>query len=91
MQANLDLGLPADARQYDIGAQILTHLGINSLLLMSNNPAKFTELTGYPLKITGRVPLEPRPNPENLHYLRTKTEKMGHLRDINSLLEINCL
>ena len=89
LQANLDLGLPADARQYDIGAQILTHLGINSLLLMSNNPAKFTELTGYPLKITGRVPLEPRPNPENLHYLRTKTEKMGHLRDINSLLEIN--
>ncbi|OAI17831.1 MULTISPECIES: bifunctional 3,4-dihydroxy-2-butanone-4-phosphate synthase/GTP cyclohydrolase II [Methylomonas] len=89
LQANLDLGLPADARQYDIGAQILTHLGVNSLLLMSNNPAKFTELMGYPLKIAGRVPLEPRPNPENLRYLRTKTEKMGHLRDIDSLLEVN--
>ncbi len=87
LQANLDLGLPADARHYDIGAQILTHLGVNSLLLMSNNPAKFTGLTGYALKITGRVPLEPRPNPENLHYLRTKTERMGHLREISSLLE----
>lgn len=89
LQANLELGMPADARHYDIGAQILLDLGVNNLLLMSNNPVKFTELTGYTLKIAGRVPLEPRPNPENLSYLRTKTEKMGHLRDISSLLESN--
>jgi 3,4-dihydroxy 2-butanone 4-phosphate synthase/GTP cyclohydrolase II len=79
VEANLDLGLPVDSRSYDIGAQILTDLGVTTLRLMSNNPAKFTELAGYRLKISERVPLEPVPNRENIVYLRTKSQKMGHL------------
>lgn len=78
VQANLELGLPVDSRCYDIGAQILSDLGITTLRLMSNNPAKFTELAGYRLKIVDRVPLLPVPNRENIVYLKTKSEKMGH-------------
>jgi len=78
VEANLDLGLPVDSRRYDVGAQILSDLGVTTLRLMSNNPAKFTELEGYRLKIVERVPLEPAPNRENLVYLRTKSEKLGH-------------
>ncbi|BBL73004.1 bifunctional 3,4-dihydroxy-2-butanone-4-phosphate synthase/GTP cyclohydrolase II [Methylomagnum ishizawai] len=85
VEANLDLGLPVDSRSYDVGAQILTDLGITTLRLMSNNPAKFTELAGYRLKIVGRVPLEPAPNRENIVYLRTKSEKMGHLLNLDAL------
>jgi len=85
VQANLDLGLPIDSRSYDVGAQILTDLGVTTLRLMSNNPAKFTELAGYRLKIVGRVPLEPVPNRENISYLRTKSEKLGHLLNLNNL------
>jgi 3,4-dihydroxy 2-butanone 4-phosphate synthase/GTP cyclohydrolase II len=78
VEANLDLGLPIDARSYDVGAQILTDLGVTTLRLMSNNPAKFLELDGYALRIVERVPLIVTPNHENLAYLRTKQLKLGH-------------
>lgn len=78
VEANLELGLPVDARNYDVGAQILTDLGLTTLRLMSNNPAKFTELEGYRLKIVERVPLVTEPNAENIRYLRTKQQKLGH-------------
>lgn len=84
VEANLDLGLPVDARNYDVGAQILNDLGVTTLRLMSNNPAKFTELDGYDLKIVERVPLLTPPNSENVRYLRTKQLRMGHLLEIVS-------
>lgn len=78
VEANLDLGLPVDARSYDIGAQILSDLGITTLRLMSNNPAKFTELEGYQLRIVERVPLVTEPTAENMSYLRAKEARLGH-------------
>jgi 3,4-dihydroxy 2-butanone 4-phosphate synthase/GTP cyclohydrolase II len=82
VEANLDLGLPIDSRTYDVGAQILVDLGITTLRLMSNNPAKFVELEGYDLRIVGRVPLLVTPNGENIAYLRTKQLKLGHQLDV---------
>jgi 3,4-dihydroxy 2-butanone 4-phosphate synthase / GTP cyclohydrolase II len=82
VEANLDLGLPVDARSYDVGAQILTDLGVTTIRLMSNNPAKFTELEGYDLRIVGRVPLLITPTDENAAYLRTKKAKLGHQLDL---------
>jgi 3,4-dihydroxy 2-butanone 4-phosphate synthase/GTP cyclohydrolase II len=79
VDANLDLGLPVDSREYGIGAQILVDLGITTMRLMTNNPSKRGGLEGFGLEITGRVPLESVPNPENISYLRTKRERMGHL------------
>ena len=79
VDANLHLGLPADSREYGIGAQILVDLGITTMRLLTNNPAKRGGLDGYGLQIVERVPLEAAPNPENIHYLRTKRERMGHL------------
>jgi 3,4-dihydroxy 2-butanone 4-phosphate synthase/GTP cyclohydrolase II len=81
VDANLDLGLPADARDYGTGAQILADLGIRTMRLLTNNPAKRAGLEGYGLQVLGRVPLPSRPHPENLHYLRTKRDRMGHLLD----------
>jgi 3,4-dihydroxy 2-butanone 4-phosphate synthase/GTP cyclohydrolase II len=78
VDANLALGLPADARDYGIGAQILVDLGIRSMRLLSNNPDKRAGLEGYGLTITGRVPLPVRASSENLRYLRTKRDRMGH-------------
>ncbi|MQA15145.1 MAG: bifunctional 3,4-dihydroxy-2-butanone-4-phosphate synthase/GTP cyclohydrolase II [Pseudonocardiaceae bacterium] len=78
VDANLALGMPADARDYGTGAQILRDLGVRSMRLLTNNPAKRAGLEGYGLEIVGRVPLPVRPNPENLHYLRTKRDRMGH-------------
>ena len=78
VDANLDLGLPVDARSYDVGAQILSDLGVTTIRLMSNNPAKFVELEGYNLRIVERVPLLVTPNRENLGYLRTKQARLGH-------------
>jgi 3,4-dihydroxy 2-butanone 4-phosphate synthase / GTP cyclohydrolase II len=78
VQANVDLGLPVDSRTYDVGAQILTDLGVTTLRLMSNNPAKFRELDGYNLRIVERVPLQTRPTEDNLAYLNTKQLKLGH-------------
>jgi len=79
VDANVELGLPVDSREYGIGAQMLNDLGITTMRLMTNNPTKFGGLEGFGLEITGRVPLESAPNPENLEYLRTKRERMGHL------------
>jgi len=78
VDANLSLGLPADARDYGTGAQILADLGVHTLRLLSNNPAKRAGLEGYGLRVVGRVPLAVHPNPENLRYLRTKRDRMGH-------------
>jgi 3,4-dihydroxy 2-butanone 4-phosphate synthase/GTP cyclohydrolase II len=79
VDANLDLGLPVDTRKYGTGAQILVDLGITTMRLLTNNPAKFGGLEGYGLEIVERVPLETVPNPENIRYLRTKQQRMGHL------------
>jgi 3,4-dihydroxy 2-butanone 4-phosphate synthase / GTP cyclohydrolase II len=79
VDANVELGLPVDSREYGIGAQILNDLGITTMRLMTNNPAKYGGLEGFGLEITERVPVESVPNPENIDYLRTKRERMGHL------------
>ena len=72
-------GLPVDSREYGIGAQILVDLGVTTMRLMTNNPTKYGGLEGFGLDIVERVPLQPHPNPENIEYLRTKRERMGHL------------
>jgi 3,4-dihydroxy 2-butanone 4-phosphate synthase/GTP cyclohydrolase II len=79
IQANVKLGFKADQRDYGIGAQILRHLGLKKLKLITNNPAKYIALAGYGLEISQRVPLEIMPTKENLAYMKTKQEKMGHL------------
>jgi 3,4-dihydroxy 2-butanone 4-phosphate synthase/GTP cyclohydrolase II len=79
VDANLELGLPVDNREYGIGAQILVDLGVTTMRLMTNNPAKYGGLEGFGLDIVDRIPLESAPNPENIGYLRTKRERMGHL------------
>jgi 3,4-dihydroxy 2-butanone 4-phosphate synthase/GTP cyclohydrolase II len=81
VDANVELGLPIDSREYGIGAQILNDLGITTMRLMTNNPAKYGGLEGFGLEISERVSLESIPNPENIDYLRTKRERMGHLLD----------
>jgi 3,4-dihydroxy 2-butanone 4-phosphate synthase/GTP cyclohydrolase II len=81
VDANLDLGLPVDNRYYGIGAQILVDLGITTMRLMTNNPAKYGGLEGFGLDIVERVSIEPAPNPENLRYLQTKRERLGHMLD----------
>lgn len=78
VDANLDLGLPMDARDYGMGAQILADLGIQSMRLLSNNPAKRAGLEGYGLQISERVPLVVEPNEHNIGYLQTKAARMGH-------------
>ena len=77
----MELGLPVDSREYGIGAQILNDLGITTMRLMTNNPAKYGGLEGFGLEITERVPVQSAPNPENIDYLRTKRERMGHYLD----------
>jgi 3,4-dihydroxy 2-butanone 4-phosphate synthase / GTP cyclohydrolase II len=79
VDANLDLGLPSDSREYGIGAQILVDLGITTMRLITNNPTKRGGLEGFGLEITERVPSVVSVNPENLAYMRTKRERMGHL------------
>ena len=79
VDANLQQGLPVDSREYGIGAQMLVDLGVTTMRLMTNNPVKYGGLEGFGLDITERVPLQPSPNPENIDYLRTKRERMGHL------------
>ena len=78
VDANLELGLPADARDYGTGAQILADLGVRTMRLLTNNPAKRAGLEGYGLSIVDRVALEIAPNADNLAYLRTKRDRMGH-------------
>ena len=79
VDANLELGLPVDSREYGIGAQILVDLGITTMRLMTNNPVKYGGLEGFGLDITERVPLAISPNRHNIDYLRTKQQRMGHL------------
>ena len=82
VEANLALGLPVDTRDYGIGAQILADLGVRKMRLMTNNPAKYAGLDGYGLEIAERTPLIVRPEVENLRYLQTKQDKLGHLLDL---------
>lgn len=79
VQANLELGFPADLRDYGIGAQILVDLGLTSIRLLTNNPKKIVGLEGYGLSVVDRVPIEVDPVDDNLAYLRTKRDKMGHM------------
>ena len=82
VEANVELGFPADSREYGIGSQMLVDLGVSTMRIMTNNPAKYGGLEGYGLEIVERVPLHVLPNAENIRYLRTKQDKMGHLLDI---------
>lgn len=79
VEANEELGYPADLRDYGIGAQMLVDLGVKNIRLMTNNPKKIVGLKGYGLSNVERVPIEVISNPENLKYLKTKRDKMGHL------------
>ena len=78
VDANLQLGLPADLRDYGIGAQILADLGLSSIRILTNNPKKIRGLEGYGLRVSDQIPIAHAPNPHNEGYLRTKAERMGH-------------
>jgi 3,4-dihydroxy 2-butanone 4-phosphate synthase/GTP cyclohydrolase II len=78
LDANLALGLPADARDFGTGAQILVELGVRTMRLLSNNPAKRAGLEGYGWRIVGQIPMPSHVNPHNLRYLQTKRDRMGH-------------
>jgi 3,4-dihydroxy 2-butanone 4-phosphate synthase/GTP cyclohydrolase II len=78
VDANLKLGLPADLRDYGIGAQILTDLGLTSIRILTNNPKKIIGMEGYGLSVTDQIPIVAPPNPHNEAYLRAKRERMGH-------------
>ena len=82
VEANLALGLPVDTRSYGVGEQILADLGVGRMRLMTNNPAKCAELDGRRLEMVERIPLVIRPVAENLRYLRTKQEKLGHALEL---------
>jgi 3,4-dihydroxy 2-butanone 4-phosphate synthase/GTP cyclohydrolase II len=82
VEANLELGFPADQRDYGIGAQILYDLGVRSMRLLTNNPQKRAGLEGHGLAISERLPLQTDPTPQNVGYLRAKREKLGHLLDL---------
>jgi GTP cyclohydrolase II len=79
VQANLALGLPEDARDYRVAAEMLLDLGIHRAALLTNNPAKIKGLRSHGVEVTERLPVQVEPNPFNLRYLRTKKEKLGHL------------
>jgi 3,4-dihydroxy 2-butanone 4-phosphate synthase/GTP cyclohydrolase II len=85
VQANVELGFKADLRDYGTGAQILAHLGIKRMRLMTNNPRKIVGLEGYGLEVVDRTPIQIRPGKYNASYLRTKHEKLGHYFDVDDL------
>jgi 3,4-dihydroxy 2-butanone 4-phosphate synthase/GTP cyclohydrolase II len=78
VEANLRLGLPADLRDYGIGAQILVDLGLTSIRILTNNPKKISGLAGHGLTVTDQIPIVQQPNEHNEAYLRTKRDKLGH-------------
>jgi 3,4-dihydroxy 2-butanone 4-phosphate synthase/GTP cyclohydrolase II len=82
VEANKELGFDADMRDYGVGAQILAALGVKKMRLMTNNPKKIVGLEGYGIQVVGRVPVETEPRPENLRYLVTKCQKLGHLLNL---------
>jgi 3,4-dihydroxy 2-butanone 4-phosphate synthase/GTP cyclohydrolase II len=84
VEANERLGFPPDLRDYGVGAQILRDLGIKKMRLITNNPGKRAGIEGYGLEIVERIPLEIEPNENNLEYLRTKKEKLGHVLHLMS-------
>jgi 3,4-dihydroxy 2-butanone 4-phosphate synthase/GTP cyclohydrolase II len=81
VDANLELGLPADAREYSTGAQVLADLGVHSVRLLTNNPAKVRGLCGFGIEVAGRVALPATPTPDNVRYLIAKRDRLGHLID----------
>ena len=84
MQANHRLGFAADQRDYGVGTQILVDLGVRQMRLITNNPGKRAGIEGYGIRIVERVPLEIEPNENNLKYLKTKKEKLGHVLHLMS-------
>ncbi|MCK9363109.1 MAG: bifunctional 3,4-dihydroxy-2-butanone-4-phosphate synthase/GTP cyclohydrolase II [Syntrophales bacterium] len=82
VEANISLGFKEDLRDYGIGAQILADLGVRKMRLMTNNPKKIVGLDGYGLTVTERVPIEIKPNDNNIKYLQTKKNKMGHILEL---------
>ena len=84
VEANEELGFKADMRDYGIGAQILVDLGLHKIRLMTNNPRKIIGLEGYGIEVVKRIPIETKPHQENIEYLKTKAQKMGHLLSIKS-------
>ncbi len=85
VEANLKLGMPADARDYGTGAQILVDLGIKTMRLLTNNPSKRAGLEGYGLSIVERIPIEMPANVNNVEYLKTKRDKMGHAIQVSEV------
>ena len=79
VEANLRLGLPADLRDYGIGAQILVDLGLSTIRILTNNPKKIRGMEGYGLSVSAQIPIEHVPNAHNEAYLRAKAERMGHM------------
>ncbi|MDX6505748.1 MAG: 3,4-dihydroxy 2-butanone 4-phosphate synthase / cyclohydrolase, partial [Gaiellaceae bacterium] len=78
VDANLELGFPADAREWGIGNQILADLGLSTIRILTNNPKKISGLEGYGLTVVEQVPIELEPNPENRRYLAAKRDRLGH-------------
>jgi 3,4-dihydroxy 2-butanone 4-phosphate synthase / GTP cyclohydrolase II len=79
VEANIALGFKEDLRDYGIGAQILADIGVRKIRLLTNNPKKIVGLEGYGLTLAERVPIEIKPNENNIQYLQTKKHKMGHI------------
>jgi 3,4-dihydroxy 2-butanone 4-phosphate synthase/GTP cyclohydrolase II len=84
VEANHRLGFAADQRDYGVGSQILVDLGVREMRIITNNPGKRAGIEGYGVKIVERVPLEIEPNENNLNYLRTKKDKLGHVLHLMS-------
>ena len=78
VEANIELGFKADAREYGIGSQILADLGLTTIRVLTNNPKKITGISGFGLEVVSQEPLEVEPNDENREYLETKRDKLGH-------------